>query len=52
MVIIGILYLVFEKKILAKSGFKGDSTEPSSDRLSRSLVGVQVITFRPNPRYS
>lgn len=42
MAAIGIIYLVFEKKLLAKSGLAGDSTAPAENLLSRSLVGVQV----------
>ena len=38
----GILYLIFEKNLLAKSGLSGDSTGPAHNVLSRSLVGVQV----------
>lgn len=39
---VGILYLIFQKKLLAKSGMTGDSTKPADDLLSRSLVGIQV----------
>jgi phosphatidylinositol glycan class N len=42
MAAIGVVYLAFEKKILAKSGLAGDSTAPADNVLSRSLIGVQV----------
>jgi phosphatidylinositol glycan class N len=42
MVAIGILYLIFEKKLLLKSKPLGDSTAPADNSLSRSLIGVQV----------
>ena len=42
MVAIGVLYLVFEKKLLSKSKLAGDSTSPADNALSRSLVGIQV----------
>ena len=42
MAAIGVIYLMFEKKLLAKSGLAGDSTLPAEEVLSRSLVGVQV----------
>lgn len=42
MVVIGITYLVFEKKLLTKSKLASDSTAPADDNLSRSLVGIQV----------
>lgn len=42
MAAIGILYLVFEKKVLTKSKLPGDSTAPADNILSRALVGVQV----------
>lgn len=42
MVIIGVLYLIFEKRLLAKSGFPEDSTDPARDNLSRALIGAQV----------
>lgn len=42
MVLIGVLYLVFEKKLLAKTVLPGDSATPADDTLSRSLIGVQV----------
>jgi phosphatidylinositol glycan class N len=48
MVAIGVLYLIFEKKLLVKSKLVGDSTTPADNVLSRSLVGVQVH----NPTYS
>lgn len=46
MVAIGIAYLIFEKKVLAKSKLSGDSTAPADDSLSRLLVGVQVSKHR------
>jgi phosphatidylinositol glycan class N len=42
MVVIGILYLIFEKKLLLKSKLSGGSTAPADNTLSRSLIGVQV----------
>jgi GPI ethanolamine phosphate transferase 1 len=42
MVVIGILYLSFEKKLLLKSKLSADSTPPADNTLSRSLIGVQV----------
>jgi phosphatidylinositol glycan class N len=42
MVVIGILYLVFERKLLLKSKLSGDSIAPADNTLSRSLIGVQV----------
>lgn len=42
MAAIGVIYLTFEKKLLAKSSLAGDSTAPADNVLSRSLVGVQV----------
>ena len=42
MVIVGVLYLVFEENILARSGFPIDSTQPAQNVLSRSLIGAQV----------
>jgi phosphatidylinositol glycan class N len=42
MAAIGILYLVFEKKILTTSKLAGDSTAPADNVLSRVLVGAQV----------
>jgi GPI ethanolamine phosphate transferase 1 len=42
MAVIGILYLVFEKKLLLKSKLSKDSTAPADNTLSRSLIGVQV----------
>ena len=48
MVIIGVLYLIFEKKLLARSGFPGDSTEPALNVLSRGLLGAQVSRQHEN----
>lgn len=42
MALVGIVYLVFEKRILVKSRMAGDSTKPADDLLSRILVGIQV----------
>lgn len=42
MAAMGVMYLTFERKLLAKSGLEGDSTVPADNVLSRSLVGVQV----------
>jgi phosphatidylinositol glycan class N len=42
MVLIGLLYLIFEKRVLAKTALAGDSTTPADNALSRSLIGIQV----------
>lgn len=42
MVVIGCLYLVFEKKLLAKTKLPGETTEVADNTLSRQLIGVQV----------
>ncbi|KAH8783628.1 GPI ethanolamine phosphate transferase-like protein [Hyaloscypha finlandica] len=42
MVTIGVLYLVFEKKLLSKSKVARDSTAPGDNALSRTLVGIQI----------
>ncbi|TVY33970.1 GPI ethanolamine phosphate transferase [Lachnellula subtilissima] len=42
MVVIGITYLVFEKKFLTTSKLTSDSTAPAYNNLSRSLVGIQT----------
>lgn len=42
MVLIGLLYLIFEKRVLAKTVLAGDSTRPADNALSRSLIGIQV----------
>lgn len=42
MVIIGVLYLIFEKKLLTTSKMKGDSTKTADNSLSRSLIGLQI----------
>jgi phosphatidylinositol glycan class N len=42
MVLIGVLYLIFETKLLAKSSLEGDSTERADNPLSRALIGAQV----------
>lgn len=45
MVAVGILYLIFQKRLLAKSALKGDSTTPAKDNMSRALIGVQVSSL-------
>ncbi|KAM3077141.1 Glycosyl phosphatidyl inositol anchor synthesis [Clarireedia jacksonii] len=42
MVAVGVLYLAFERKLLAKSRMSGDSTAPANNLLSRSLIGAQI----------
>ena len=42
MVAIGVVYLAFQKRILANSGSKIDSIAPAQNRLSRALIGAQV----------
>jgi hypothetical protein len=42
MVAVGVFYLAFERKLLAKSRMSGDSTAPADNLLSRSLIGAQV----------
>lgn len=42
MVAVGIVYLIFEKQLLQQTKLPGDSTEPADDKLSRSLIGVQI----------
>lgn len=42
MVVVGVLYLAFEKKLLAKSKMTGDSIAPADNLLSRTLIGAQV----------
>ncbi len=46
MVTVGVLYLIFEKKLLSKSKLVGDSIEPADNALSRSLTGIQVSVTR------
>lgn len=46
MVLVGIIYLVFEKKILVRSKMDGDSTAPADNLLSRTLIGIQVSVYR------
>ena len=41
MVCVGLLYLLFEKSILASSSNRGLAS-PTADGLSRSILGVQV----------
>jgi phosphatidylinositol glycan class N len=43
MALIGVLYLIFEKKLLVKTVLAGDSSAPADNILSRSLIGIQVI---------
>jgi phosphatidylinositol glycan class N len=43
MVVVGVSYLIFEKKLLSKSKLAGDSTSLADKVLSRSLIGMQVI---------
>lgn len=49
MVVIGVSYLIFEKKLLSKSKLTGDSTLPADNTLSRSLTGIQVNHFEIGP---
>ena len=42
MVTVGVLYLVFEKRLLSKTKLAGDSTAPADNALSRALIGIQV----------
>jgi GPI ethanolamine phosphate transferase 1 len=42
MVLVGVLYLAFETKLLAKSSFQGDSIEMTRNVISRALIGAQV----------
>lgn len=42
MTFVGIIYLVFEKRILSKTRMADDSTAPADDLLSRTLVAIQV----------
>lgn len=42
MTFVGIIYLVFEKRILSKTKLEGDSTAPADDLISRTLVAIQV----------
>lgn len=46
MVAVGVLYLAFEKILLAKYKMAGDSTAPADNLLSRSLIGAQVSKNR------
>lgn len=45
MVMVGVLYLTFEKKVLVKSRMLGDSTQPADNTISRCLIGVQVWIY-------
>lgn len=45
MVAIGILYLIFENKLLSKSRLPGDSAEAAKNALSRTLIGAQVSCY-------
>ena len=42
MAIVGVLYLIFENKILSKTKLAGDSAAPAHNTLSRTLIGIQV----------
>lgn len=42
MVLVGVLYLTFEKRLLAKTTLTGNCTTPVNNRLSRSLIAIQV----------
>jgi GPI ethanolamine phosphate transferase 1 len=42
MVAIGVVYLAFQKRILASSRSKIDSIAPTQNGLSRALIGAQV----------
>ncbi len=42
MVAVGISYLIYQKKIIANSRSKLESTVPAQNGLSRALIGVQV----------
>lgn len=42
MVLIGVTYLIFEKRLLAKTLLARDSTIPAGNSFSRSLIGVQI----------
>ncbi|CAG8955326.1 hypothetical protein HYFRA_00011309 [Hymenoscyphus fraxineus] len=42
MALIGLLYLIFQKDILANSKLVTDSVAPANDLLSRTLIGIQV----------
>ncbi|KAG9243405.1 GPI ethanolamine phosphate transferas-like protein [Calycina marina] len=42
MVLIGVLYLICERNLLAKSKFPGDFTNPADSSISRILLGVQI----------
>jgi phosphatidylinositol glycan class N len=44
MVLVGVVYLLFEKSLLQRSKMAGDSTAPADNSISRALIGVQVIT--------
>lgn len=42
MVAIGLIYLLFESRLLRNSASIGGSKQPAASLLSRSLIGVQV----------
>lgn len=42
MALIGVLYLIFEKRLLKRVSLAGDSSASVDDALSRSLIGIQV----------
>jgi len=42
MVVVGVLYLTFERSILKESGYSQDSMQPANNIGSRALIGAQV----------
>ena len=47
MVVVGLVYLVFERTLLTRSAGKHDSAAPADNTLSRVLLGIQVCSMRP-----
>lgn len=45
MVALGIVYLAFERRILAGSRSKDDTAAPAENHISRALLGAQVRNF-------
>jgi len=45
MVLVGVIYLAFEKRLLVKSKMRGDSTSPADNSISRGLIGAQVCKY-------
>lgn len=43
MAAIGLLYLVFEGRLLARSAVRGDSKAAADNTLSRVFIGIQVL---------